>query len=267
MQKGFTLTATQVALISVILITSATLYSLDKARQQANDSKAHVNASYLLKVGEDIKWAVNRAIIDNNRNISQAQYIIVFDEITSDKQINIFDQKHGYMSKPALPKELLVEDIDMGKLYWDDQYGNILTMHGINIDVCRRFNELLQGTDYSEKPPVTLEFAYKYHGWQQGCYAEYESEYGIWFMNVTAIKQCLGTECKTMDIEGSVVREIKVDIEFIRQQEEKIMSVLDEPVKTEIMKLTDCVDNLISNGDTDPTQIGLKCREQIEIIY
>lgn len=260
-QRGFALTAAQVALISVILITGATFYTLDESMQRANDSRAHVNASYLLKISSDIKWAINRAMSDSNINNSSVNTVVGF---TDESPINLFDKTLNYGIKPVFPKGLLVDDmLTAGQFYWDEQYPNVLAIDGISLDVCRRFNEMLQGTNYDDQPPVELEFAYKYRGWRQGCYVNYDSEFGTWFIDIFATKQCLGEDCRAMDIEGAVVRKIYVDQKSLNKEYEKILDIAGNPIKDEITKMTDCVNSLVDKGNTDPQQIGLECRNQV----
>lgn len=260
-QRGFALTAAQVALISVVLITGATFYTLDESIQRANDSKAHVNASYLLKTSSDIKWAINRAMADGNLRQYQVSQVIGF---TDESPVNLFDKNLNYGIKPVLPKGLLIDDmLTAGQFYWDEQYPNVLAIDGISLDVCRRFNEMLQGTNYDDHPPLELEFAYKHHGWRQGCYVNHDSGFGTWFMDVFAIKQCLGEDCRAMDIEGAVVRKIYVDQKSLNKEYEKILDIAGNPIKDEITKMTDCVNSLVDKGNTDPQQIGLECRNQV----
>lgn len=262
-QRGFALTATQVALISVVLITGATMYTLEESRQRANDSRAHVNASYLLKTSSDMKWAINRAIVDSNIKQYQVSQVLGF---TDESSVNLFDKKLNYGIKPVLPKGLVIENMSTaGKFYWDQQYPNIIAIDGIELDVCRRFNELLQGASYDKHPPVTLEFAYKHYGWQQGCYSEYNSEYGTWYMDVFATEQCVGTDCKSMDVEGFVVRKIYVDQESLNKKYEQILDIAGQPIKSEVEKLTDCVNKLVDSGEKDVQQIGITCRNQVDL--
>jgi len=262
-QRGFALTAAQVALISVILITGATMYTLEDSRQRAIDSRAHVNASYLLKISSNIKWAINRSVSDSNIKQYQVNQLIGFN---NESPVNLFDKKLSYGIEPVFPKGLLIENMyAAGNFYWDEQYPNILAIDGIDLDVCRRFNELLQGVSYDKHPPVTLEFAYKHHGWQQGCYSDYDSEFGTWYMNVFATEQCTGSDCKNMDIEGYVVRKIYVDQESLNKKYEQILDIAGKPIKTDVEKLTDCVNGLVDGGQKDIEQIAMTCRKEANI--
>ena len=208
LHKGFVASAAQVTLILTSLVVSATALSLGEMREQAADQAAHVHASYLLKAGTSLQSALDRAVADSAISRRDASVWVRFEDGTSDgSRIRLFDEDLGYGSRPQWPVGLLVEDHpDAGGPRWSGEMSGVIEVTGVDLGVCRRFNELTQGADPEAAPPADVATALETQGWQQGCVAAPGATAGVWFMRAFATELCRGSRCRTGDVVGASVR-------------------------------------------------------------
>ena len=207
-EKGFVTSAAQGTLVIVSMVVGATVLSLDGARQQAADQIAHVHASYLMKVGADLETALTRASVDNGLSRGEMRGKITLDSgAGSRSQVALFDGELGYRGRPRWPSGLLVEGVaGAGSLRWAESGGQVIEVAGIDLAVCRRFNEMLQGTDPERAPPADLETARRDRGWTQGCWAADGAQAGMWFKEAFADTHCRGADCRSGDVVGAAAR-------------------------------------------------------------
>lgn len=209
-QKGFVTSAAQVTLALVSMVVGATVLSLEEGRQQATDQIAHVHASYLMKVGADLDTTLTRAVVDNGLARGAVRGMVALDaEAGSGQQVALFDRGLDYGRRPQWPAGLLTEGVEgAGTLRWAEAEGQVIEVPGIDLAVCRRFNEMLQGTDPERAPPADLETARRDRGWTQGCWAEDGAEGGTWFKEAFADARCRGAGCRSGDVVGAAARRV-----------------------------------------------------------
>ena len=207
-QQGFITSAAQVTLALVSMVVGATALSMEDARQEAADQIAHVHASYLTKVGADLESALTRAAIDNGLSRKALRGKVRLEgEAASSSTVALFDAQLAYGSRPQWPSGLLVEGVEgAGSLRWADTYGQVIEVTGIDLAVCRRLNEMLQGRDPQSAPPADLDIARRERGWTRGCWADEGAVAGTWFMEAFADTHCRGSACRSGDVVGASAR-------------------------------------------------------------
>lgn len=207
-QKGFVASAAQVTMILTSLVVSAAALSLGEVREQAAEQQAHVHASYLLRSGSSLQLALERAVMDSAIPRHEASVWVRFEDGASDgRQIRLFDKGLGYGSRPEWPAGLLIKgETDDPVPRWSIEKSGVVEVPGVDLVVCRRFNEMTQGQDPSEAPPVDLTTAMDRQGWQQGCVAPPGATFGVWFMRAFATELCRGSRCRTGDVVGASAR-------------------------------------------------------------
>ncbi|MFM7625022.1 MAG: hypothetical protein ACKO7G_00870, partial [Gammaproteobacteria bacterium] len=195
-QQGFIASAAQVTLALVSMVVGATALSMEGARQEAADQIAHVHASYLTKAGADLESALARAAVDSGLSRNALRGTVTLDAETASRgTVALFDRQLGYGSRPRWPSGLLAEGVEgAGSLRWADTDGQVVEVPGIDLAVCRRFNEMLQGSDPQSAPPADLDIARRERGWTQGCWAAEGTEAGTWFMEAFADTHCRGRD-------------------------------------------------------------------------
>ena len=208
-QQGFAATAAQVTMALVALAVSASAFSLDSIRQKAAEQEAHIHASFLLKAGGDLETALTRAAVDSGLSRSAVSRVVGFHGVSSGSQVGLFDARLGYGRIPQWPDGLLAQGVEgAGSLRWADGEGQVVEVTGIEPAVCRRFNEMVQGTDIHRAPPAGLAAARRERGWTQGCWAEEGAQAGTWFMEPFVEAHCRGAACRSGDVVGASARRV-----------------------------------------------------------
>lgn len=250
-QQGFAATAAQVTMALVALAVSASAFSLDSIRQQAAEQAAHVHASYLLKAGADLETALVRAAGDSGLSRGAVSRTVDFRSVSSGSQVGLFDASLGYGRIPQWPEGLLAEGVEgAGSLRWADSEGQVIEVTGIDPAVCRRFNEMIQGTDIRRAPPADLATARRERGWTQGCWAEEGAPSGTWFMEAFADGHCRGPACRSGDVVGASARQM------IAAASEPAPEVVPSPLDA----LVQCATREAAAGIRDPQLVAERCR-------
>lgn len=187
-QRGFALGASQMTLALVSVMVSAAAISLDGRAKALTQQEAHVHASYLLKVGGDLQLALDRAVADNGLARDAASAVLRFEQGESPPgEIRLFDDRLRYGRAPQWPAGLIVEDkAGAGAPRWSDAASGVIELVGVDLAVCRRFNEMTQGEDPEAAPPADLASALQARGWRQGCVAAPGAQAGTWFIRAFA---------------------------------------------------------------------------------
>ena len=250
-QQGFAATAAQVTMALVALAVSASAFSLDSIRQQAAQQAAHVHASYLLKAGADLETALVRAASDSGLSRGAVSRTVDFRSVSSGSQVGLFDASLGYGRIPQWPEGLLAEGVEgAGSPRWADSEGQVIEVTGIDPAVCRRFNEMIQGTDIRRAPPADLATARRERGWTQGCWAEEGAPSGTWFMEAFADGHCRGPACRSGDVVGASARQM--------------IAAASEPapegVPSSLDALVQCATREAAAGIRDPQLVAERCR-------
>ena len=258
-QQGFITGAAQVTLALVSMVVGAAAFSLDGARQQAADQIAHVHASYLMKVGADLETALTRASVDNGLSRGEMRGTITLDSSAGSRsQVALFDSQLGYGGLPRWPSGLLVEGVaGAGGLRWAESGGHVIEVVGIDLAVCRRFNEMLQGTDPERAPPADFETARRDRGWTQGCWAEEGAEAGTWFKEAFADTHCRGAACRKGDGVGASARQMIAAL--AESAPESAPAPDSEAVRSPLDAFVECVTREAAAGIRDPQVVAARC--------
>jgi hypothetical protein len=137
-----------------------------------------------------------------------------------------------------------------GSLRWADSEGQVIEVTGIDPAVCRRFNEMIQGTDIRRAPPADLATARRERGWTQGCWAEEGAPSGTWFMEAFADGHCRGPACRSGDVVGASARQM------IAAASEPAPEVVPSPLDA----LVQCATREAAAGIRDPQLVAERCR-------
>lgn len=191
-QGGFIQGAILFALVIIAVVVAAFSLANRDSQNNADTEQARVNATFVLKVGNDLQSAVNRAIADGMLPSDVSAKIKLKDEASGSGQVNLFDTSLKYLTRPEFPGTALVDaskqpfrgSDGLGKdgtggfetdSPLDDVGGAgneaIIKFSGIKKEVCQRVNTTVNGTLVTAAPPGT--FAAAIGGtnlWREGCY-------------------------------------------------------------------------------------------------
>ena len=192
-QGGFIQGAILFALVIIAVVVAAFSLANRDSQNNADTEQARVNASYVLKVGNDLQSAVNRAVADGLLP-SQVSATIKFDTTASGATaINLFDNDLKYLTRPEFPPTSLEKNApqpfrgtdgvgtnatagfaaDTALLNVGSAAGKeaIVQFSGISKQVCQRVNATVNGSLVTADPPTfaqATDVAGK--GWREGCY-------------------------------------------------------------------------------------------------
>jgi hypothetical protein len=186
-QGGFIQGAILFALVIIAVVVAAFSLANRDSQSSADTEQARVNASFVLKVGNDLQTGVNRAIADGftPRSLSDN---MAFDDTTSDgTTLNLFDETLKYMVRPQFPTTALVDpdvqpfaDAAENGVEWQEvaiadvggtDLEAIVTVTGLKEDVCRRINVTANGVLVSATLPTGIN-AGDAEGWREGCFED-----------------------------------------------------------------------------------------------
>jgi hypothetical protein len=108
-QGGFIQGAILFALVIIAVVVAAFSLANRDSQNSADTEQARVNASYVLKVGNDIQTAVNRAIADGMAP-SDVNANLLLMGATAAPALSIFDPDVKYLVRPQFPKTALQVD-------------------------------------------------------------------------------------------------------------------------------------------------------------
>lgn len=250
-RKASFASAAQLGLVIVAVLISATAYALDSAGEQVVDKTADTHALYLLDAATDLEQALDRAAADNGLARHQVAQTVSFEEVSGSSRVGLFDARLRYGRAPQWPKGLLAEGVEgAGSLRWADRDAQVVEIAGIDLAVCRRLNETLQGTAPDRAPPADLRTARAGRGWTQGCWAEPGAEAGTWFKEVFAEARCRGGNCGGGDPASPSTRETTVTS----------VATDAEPVPLSPLEaLTRCAAREAAAGVRDPQVVAARC--------
>ena len=183
-QGGFIQGAILFALVIIAVVVAAFSLANRDSQSSADTEQARVNASFVLKVGNDLQTGVNRAIADGftPSNLSDN---MVFDNTESNgTTLNLFDETLKYMVRPQFPTTALVNpgtqpfaDAETNGVAWEEvaitDVGGadaeaVVKVTGLKEDVCRRINVTANGVLVSAALPTDIDGTGAV-GWREGC--------------------------------------------------------------------------------------------------
>lgn len=191
-QGGFIQGAILFALVIIAVVVAAFSLANRDSQNNADTEQARVNATFVLKVGNDLQSAVNRAIADGMLPADVSTKIKLDQSTSSGSVVNLFDPNLKYLTRPEFPASALsgttqpfrgTDGVGTGALAGfetDTALNNvgsvsgaeaIIKFSGIKEEVCKRVNTTVNGTLVTASPPATLSAAVGGTNlWREGCY-------------------------------------------------------------------------------------------------
>ena len=158
----------------------------------------------------------------------------------------------SYLAGHRLVGDAMADHLVLGFVgsFLDEVLPTVPEVAGIDLGVCRRLNETLQGTAADRAPPADLQTARDGRGWTQGCWAEAGAEAGTWFKEVFAEVHCRGGNCRGGDVVAAPTREATVT-----SAPPDAESVPLSPLEA----LTQCAAREAAAGICDPQVVAARC--------
>lgn len=186
-QGGFIQGAILFALVIIAVVVAAFSLANRDSQSSADSEQARVNASFVLKVGNDLQTGINRAIADGFAP-ANLEDDMVFNSTESDgTTLNLFDPTLKYMVRPQFPNTALVDPdaqpfaaATSNAAAWDvtpiDGVGGadtdaVVTVTGLKEDVCKRINVTANGVLVSADLPGAIDTGAS-AGWREGCFGD-----------------------------------------------------------------------------------------------
>ena len=263
-ERGFALGASQMTLALVSLAVSATAITLDDGSKRVTQQEAHIHASYLLKAGGELQTALDRAVGDNGLARNDASAVLRFEQGSSQPgEVRLFDDRLGYGRAPQWPVGLIVPDqLGAGAPRWSTGATDVVEVAGVDLAVCRRFNEMTQGEDPDAAPPAEVASALRARGWQQGCVAAPGASSGTWYMRAFASALCVGERCKAGDVVGAAARRM---IRALPEAAAVEAGTADDFARSDaapadpVAALAACAAREAAAGERDPAMVAARC--------
>ena len=191
-QGGFIQGAILFALVIIAVVVAAFSLANRDSQNNADTEQARVNASFVLKVGNDIQTAISRAVADGFPPANLNSTGIKFANETSDgTQVNLFDTKLRYAARPQFPPTALASsgtvqpfagtNITTGAGATASLTQAVITgaggpdkeavllVPGLKEDVCKRINVTANNVLATATLPGGVNDTTS-AGWREGCY-------------------------------------------------------------------------------------------------
>jgi len=176
-QGGFIQGAILFALVIIAVVVAAFSLANRDNQNNADTEQARVNASFMLKVGNDLQSAVSRAIADGAKPDSVTTDLAFSADASDGTVVNLFDPALRYLSEPSYPETALDPDIGTVTYNWNSVVipgvggpatEAIVTVEGLDPAVCARINTTANGTLVTASPPADVPAAILLN-WREGC--------------------------------------------------------------------------------------------------
>jgi hypothetical protein len=177
-QGGFIQGAILFALVIIAVVVAAFSLANRDNQNNADTEQARVNASFMLKVGNDLQSAVSRAIADGAPPATITTDVELNASNTNGK-VSLFDTTLRYLAEPQFPTTLLAATGTPISYGWQSRAVNgvggvateaIVTLTGVADAVCKRINTTANGSLVTTALPATVKDAIeKTPGWREGC--------------------------------------------------------------------------------------------------
>jgi hypothetical protein len=184
-QGGFIQGAILFALVIIAVVVAAFSLANRDSQSSADSEQARVNASFVLKVGNDLQTGINRAIADGFAPANLEDDMVFNNSASDGTTLNLFDPTLKYMVRPQFPNTALVAggaqpflDGATNDAAWQvtaitDVGGAdadaVVTVTGLKEDVCKRINVTANGVLVSADIPTAIDTGAS-EGWREGCY-------------------------------------------------------------------------------------------------
>lgn len=183
-QGGFIQGAILFALVIIAVVVAAFSLANRDSQSSADSEQARVNASFVLKVGNDMQTAVNRAVADGFQP-SQLTTKMKFVNTSTAGELNLFDDTLKYVIRPQFPLTALKDTTKQPfaatatEATWGleavagvgvtAEKEAILVIGNVKEDVCKRINVTTNRTLVTDAPRATLALAAG-AGEREGCF-------------------------------------------------------------------------------------------------
>jgi hypothetical protein len=192
-QGGFIQGAILFALVIIAVVVAAFSLANRDSQSSADTEQARVNASFVLKVGNDLQTGVNRAIADGLSPANLTSSGVLFNETASSgTAVNLFDAGLKYVVRPQFPPTALITGAEQpfagsdgaGKgatASWASKTVTgagsgtkeaIVQIPGLKADVCKRINVTANNQLVTASLPATLTATTPsgFDTWREGCF-------------------------------------------------------------------------------------------------
>jgi hypothetical protein len=180
-QGGFIQGAILFALVIIAVVVAAFSLANRDSQSSADSEQARVNASFVLKVGNDLQTGVNRAIADGfpAKDLATKMVFITAEE----GELNLFDSTLKYLIRPQFPTTALQDpeaqpfdeaapEVTFSTAAVDgagsDDLETIIEVANLKEDVCKRINVTTNGKLVTDAPDGTVAAAAAL-GKREGC--------------------------------------------------------------------------------------------------
>jgi len=190
-QGGFIQGAILFALVIIAVVVAAFSLANRDSQSSADTEQARVNASFVLKVGNDLQTGINRAIADGLTPDKLTATGVLFNQTDSSATaVNLFDATLKYMVRPQFPPTALASTSTVQPFAGNDGAGTsatagwakkavtgaggaleeaIITVPGLKLDVCKRINVTSNNVLVTAAPPTSLTDG-TIATWREGCF-------------------------------------------------------------------------------------------------
>lgn len=178
-QGGFIQGAILFALVIIAVVVAAFSLANRDSQNNADSEQAKVNSTFILKVGNDLQSAVNRAIADG-ADPATINTQIVFTGASSATSLNLFDTTLRYLTEPNFPETALANPATAVAYGWETPVSvsgvggtggeQVINFNNVAEDVCVRINNAVNGTLVTAPPPLNFTAAIGLTpAWREGC--------------------------------------------------------------------------------------------------
>jgi hypothetical protein len=195
-QGGFIQGAILFALVIIAVVVAA--FSLANQDNQTNtdSEEARANATYVLKVGNDLQAAINRAIADGVAP-AEAHEDITFTATSADGQVGLWDPDLRYLAAAPRFPPAVQNGTTAPALAWVEPVSTgagaagveqVVTIENVSRAVCWRINNVANGTLPNAEPPTTLTTAIALTpNWREGCFGDNDAENAHTYFRVVVV--------------------------------------------------------------------------------
>jgi hypothetical protein len=186
-QGGFIQGAILFALVIIAVVVAAFSLANRDSQSSADTEQARVNASFVLKVGNDLQTGVNRAIADGFSPANLDNNLKLNNTTSSGNDLNLFDSTLKYMVRPQFPTTALVTPANQPLGDAATNGGGVqstaitgvggtakdavITIAGLKPDVCRRVNVTANNVLVTAALPTAINTGDS-AGWREGCFGD-----------------------------------------------------------------------------------------------
>ncbi len=199
-QGGFIQGAILFALVIIAVVVAAFSLANQDNQTNADSEEARVNATYVLKVGNDVQAAINRAIADGVAP-AEVHDDITFTATSATGKVGLWDPDLRYLSAaPRFPASAQSGTLAPA-LVWvaaplstgagGAGLEQVVQLENVNRAVCWRINNVANGTVPNAAPPANLAAATTGGTpallWREGCFGNNDAATAHTYFRVVVV--------------------------------------------------------------------------------